>query len=113
MKLIHKLNKSLYLELKDNHIPWSKITFGNGPRVEGILKHIESEIEEVRANPEDIREWIDIVILALDGAWRSGHSAEEVVLTLFDKLVEIRTRTYPKPENDDEPSMHIKNKESV
>lgn len=51
-------------------ITWSTKTFGHGRRTEGICKHIEKELAEVRANPGDVREWIDIAILALDGAWR-------------------------------------------
>ena len=36
---------------------WSKETFGPTPRTEGILKHIEKEIEEVRQHPNDLEEW--------------------------------------------------------
>jgi len=87
---------------------WSKRTFGDGPRTEGILKHIEAEMREVREHPEDLFEWIDIVILALDGAWRAGHSPYDIALALQTKMLKNINRTWPKPVSQDEPVMHIK-----
>jgi hypothetical protein len=57
---------------------WSSNTFGPGERTEGIMDHILKEMIELRENPEGIEEWIDIVILALDGAWRVGHSPDAI-----------------------------------
>ena len=53
---------------------FSRATFGPGPRTEGVLKHIETEIEEVRkaaALEERAKEWVDIAILGLDGLLRA------------------------------------------
>lgn len=55
---------------------WSRKTFGDGRRTEGICKHIEKELDEVRKNPHDFMEWIDVVILGLDGAWRAIKCSE-------------------------------------
>lgn len=52
-------------------IIWSRATFGPGRRTEGILQHMEKEIAEVRESNGDPSEWVDLVILALDGLWRS------------------------------------------
>lgn len=86
---------------------WSERTFGPNPRTEGILKHIEKEIQEVRANPTDLSEWADIIILALDGAWRSGATAEDICFALQDKQAINFARTYPRTD-DDVPSEHVK-----
>lgn len=54
---------------------WSMQTFGPGDRTEGLLKHIGKEIEELRAAPTpdaQLDEWIDVLLLALDGALRCG-----------------------------------------
>lgn len=99
---------SLVSELRDRHIPWSRQMFGDGMRTIGICKHIEKELNEIRENPFSVEEWIDVAILALDGAWRTSASAESVVVVLFEKLAKIRTRTYPKPASDDEPSEHVR-----
>jgi hypothetical protein len=65
--------KDYLLRQKD----WSERAFGEGRRTEGICKHIEKELAEIRAYPEDIMEWVDVAILALDGAWRAGYTPDE------------------------------------
>lgn len=46
-------------------------TFGPGHRTQGVLNHIRKELTELEAEPLELSEWIDVVLLALDGAWRS------------------------------------------
>ncbi len=62
---------------------FGRATFGPGPRTEGVLKHIESEIEEVRraAAQDDlnelVKEWTDMAILSLDGLLRAVRAQQE------------------------------------
>lgn len=49
---------------------WSIKQFGKGYSPEGILDHMEKEIAEVRAQPTDLEEWIDLMFLSTDGAHR-------------------------------------------
>ena len=62
---------------------FGRATFGPGPRTEGVLKHIEYEIEEVRRAAEEgdldelVKEWTDIAILGLDGLIRAVRAREE------------------------------------
>lgn len=74
---------------------WSKQTFGPGPRAEGVLDHISNEMEEVRENPTDLEEWIDLVMLSLDGAWRSGAEPTEIADCLMMKLKKNQKREWP------------------
>ena len=74
---------------------WSEKTFGPGERTEGIIDHITEELEEVKANPTDLSEWIDIVILALDGAWRVGGTPKQIVETLIFKQAKNEARVWP------------------
>lgn len=85
---------------------WSIETFGAGEHVEGVLDHIEEEIEEVRETPDDLEEWIDIVILALDGAHRQGYSPERIATALFMKQNENEERDWPDIE-DQEPGKAV------
>ncbi len=49
---------------------FSHATFGPGERTDGVIDHIRKELDEVsRANGE-AAEWVDVVILALDGLTR-------------------------------------------
>lgn len=92
---------------------WSDKTFGTGLRTEGICKHIEKELNEIRANPTSLEEWIDVVILALDGAWRVGYSPLEIVAALAAKQDEniYKRRWGPIPAQD-EISEHLKPSEN-
>jgi Protein of unknown function (DUF550) len=74
---------------------WSQKMFGPGSRTTGILNHIAKEIKEVENNPSDISEWIDIVILALDGAWRAGHTPEQIAQALDAKQAINEARLWP------------------
>lgn len=87
---------------------WSARTFGDGPRTKGITAHIRKELEEVEAAPHDLEEWIDVMILALDGAWRSGGTPQTIAAMLERKQAKNFGRTYPKPMSQDHPSFHVK-----
>ncbi len=94
-------------EVLANQMDWSRRTFGSGRRTIGITKHIEKECNEVRENPDDLSEWVDIMILAMDGYWRAGGSPEMILHAIIAKQSINRERTYPKT-NEDEPSEHVR-----
>lgn len=89
---------------------WSTRSFGPDRRTEGILRHIAKECDEVRAEPESLEEWVDIAILALDGAWRAGHEPQAVIDRLVAKQEENFTRSYPdwRTLTEDDPIEHIR-----
>ncbi|MDP9167458.1 MAG: DUF550 domain-containing protein [Actinomycetota bacterium] len=74
---------------------WSTLTFGPSPRLGGILEHIRSELLEIEENPTDVGEWVDVVILALDGAWRAGHEPQAIIDAIVAKQVRNEGRTWP------------------
>lgn len=74
---------------------FSERTFGPGPRTAGIVDHIRRELHEIEAAPLDLSEWIDVVILALDGAWRAGHAADEIAAALVAKQAKNERRAWP------------------
>lgn len=74
---------------------FSERTFGPGPRVSGLLDHIRKELLEIEADPGDLAEWIDVAILALDGAWRTGASPQQIIDALVAKQVKNEGRTWP------------------
>ena len=49
---------------------WSHATFGPGQRLEGLLDHLRKELVEVEESEGSPEEWVDVVILALDGLTR-------------------------------------------
>ena len=49
---------------------FSHATFGPGERTAGVVDHIRKELIEVEEADGDSAEWVDVVILALDGLTR-------------------------------------------
>jgi hypothetical protein len=74
---------------------FSERTFGPGARTAGVLDHIRKELAEIERDPGDVTEWIDVVLLALDGAWRAGHEPEAIAAALAAKQAKNELRTWP------------------
>lgn len=77
---------------------FSERTFGPGDRTEGVCDHMTKEIVEVReakGKPEQLEEWVDLILLALDGAWRSGASAAEICAAIEKKQTKNESRRWP------------------
>lgn len=85
---------------------WSRATFGDGPRTVGLIKHIEKELDEIRDDPLDVVEWVDVMILAVDGAWRAGFEPQQIIDAYRAKLEKNYARQWPKPTSQDEPVFH-------
>lgn len=73
---------------------WSEKTFGPGTRLKGVCDHIRKELIEVEEDGT-IKEWIDVVILALDGAWRSGATPQEIIDAMVAKQTKNENRIWP------------------
>lgn len=74
---------------------FSEKTFGPGLCTEGVVDHIRKELNEILEKPTDLSEWIDVVILALDGAWRHGGTPELILATLVAKQTKNEARQWP------------------
>ena len=98
----------MLIDWLNRQIAWSGRTFGPGPRPKGVVAHIRKELAEIEAAPGDLYEWIDVVILAFDGAWRAGFTAEQVAAALEDKLVRNMARKWPSIPPQDQPIEHIR-----
>ncbi len=75
---------------------WSERTFGPGMRVQGTIRHVEKELREIEAaGGRDLEEWIDVALLAFDGAWRTGATPEQVAAALARKQEKNEARQWP------------------
>jgi hypothetical protein len=74
---------------------FSESTFGPGLRTAGVLDHIKRELVEIADKPTDLAEWIDVAILALDGAWRTGATPAQIITALEAKQTKNEARTWP------------------
>ncbi|MFY2570146.1 dATP/dGTP pyrophosphohydrolase domain-containing protein [Achromobacter ruhlandii] len=74
---------------------FSARTFGPGARVAGVCDHIRKELIEVETSGGDLKEWVDVIILGLDGAWRSGATPQEIISAIVAKQAKNEARTWP------------------
>lgn len=96
-------NEYQHLDIEDfdllahlaRQIAFSKRTYGLGPRTSGVLDHIRKELAEIEKQPDDLEEWVDVVILALDGAWRAGYTPEQIIAQLVAKQTKNEGRSWP------------------
>lgn len=85
---------------------FSRATFGPAERRDGVCDHIAKELQEVSTAPdagEAAKEWVDVVILGLDGLWRALASAKvhpqdiawQAVKMIEDKQTRNELRNWP------------------
>ncbi len=89
---------------------WSELTFGPGKRTKGIISHIFSELLEIEETPDDLYEWVDVIILAFDGAWRAGYEPQDIIDAIKTKQAKNETRIWPdwRAHGQDEAILHVK-----
>ncbi|MGH6859248.1 MAG: dATP/dGTP pyrophosphohydrolase domain-containing protein [Phyllobacterium sp.] len=94
---------------------FSHRTFGPGPRTLGNLDHIRKELLEIERDPDDLKEWVDVMLLAFDGAMRRGFSPDAIVATLETVLTRNESRTWPdwRTMPDDRAIEHDRSNEEV
>lgn len=76
-------------------IAFSQRAFGPHERTAELLDHLRKELGEVEADPHDLDEWADVVLLALDGAWRHGGRPQEILDRVVAKMAKNEGRTWP------------------
>jgi flavin-dependent dehydrogenase len=85
---------------------FSHATFGPGERQQGVIDHIRKELIEVETSNGEASEWVDVVILALDGLTRRlsypnqnrrdpARVAIEAVSMIIEKQTKNEARVWP------------------
>lgn len=95
-------DEDLYLDLV-SHLrrqrAFSHETFGppgQGQSPLGVIDHLERELrDELRKDPTNLKEWIDVMILGFDGALKSGHTPEDITRALVAKQSKNERRDWP------------------
>lgn len=88
---------------------WSHKTFGGGLRTKGITDHIRKELKEIEdSQGADLEEWIDVMILAMDGYWRHGGHKLDLMRRLQEKQDKNLNRQWPVPISEDVAVEHVR-----
>lgn len=74
---------------------FSQKAYGPGARTRAVIDHIRKELLEIEADPADISEWVDVIILGFDGAWRAGWEPADIVRALVAKQTKNEARVWP------------------
>ena len=87
-------------------------TFGPGQRTKGVLDHIRKELIEVEEDPTGM-EWVDVIILAFDGALRAGHEPQDILDAIIAKQATNEARKWPdwRTRSEDEAIEHDRSAE--
>lgn len=92
----YSLDLSIHLRRQRD---FSDRTFGPGLRTAGVSDHIMKELAEVEADPTDLKEWVDVIILAFDGATRCaqhlGFDMSAIVTAMVEKQTKNEARKWP------------------
>lgn len=80
---------------------WNLKAFGPGTRTEGTLDHIRKELNEIEADPNDPEEWVDVVLLALNGLMRLDYTGDQILDLIDAKIRKNVERTWPDWEKAD------------
>lgn len=100
---------------------FSHATFGPGERTSGVVDHIRKELVEVTEANGEAAEWVDVVILALDGltrrlAYCNGNRADPEMVAqiacnmIVGKQTRNEGRTWPdwRTQSQDKAIEHVK-----
>ena len=82
-------------------------------RTKGVSEHIRKELDEIAADPTDVKEWIDVIILGLDGYWRAGGCSSDIAEDLCKKQDRNFARKWPTPTSEDVAVEHIRDDEAA
>ena len=93
--LMYERNDAIDAAHFERQRKWSAETFGPGARTLGVLDHIRKELHEIEADPTDLNEWVDVMILAADGALRAGAEPQDIIDTWKAKQAINEARTWP------------------
>ena len=100
----------------DEKFLWSTRTFGQHKNHMKIINHIRKEAIEASHAPTDPEEWVDMILLALDGLSRiCGLSGAEIIEQIAAKNDKNHQREWPPVQevHDDHPIEHVKSLPSV
>ena len=96
-----------------DQMAWSERTFGPGRRTKGLIEHIRKELLEIEAAPDDLEEWIDIIILGIDGAWRTGTDVADIVESMERKQHKNFSRQWGPNQGEDHAIEHVRTPEEA
>ena len=103
-------NSQFDAQLIDLVKDWNLEAYGPGKRTKGTLDHIRKELKEIEDHPDDPTEWVDVILLALNGLMRLGYNGEEIIGFIRAKMAKNALRDWPdwRGQDPDKAITHVK-----
>lgn len=95
LQIWHEADAAMTCARLERQKKWSERTFGPYPRWQGVVDHIKRELKEIKKEPTDVREWIDVIILGFDGALGTGVPPQQILEMMELKQYQNEMRTWP------------------
>lgn len=92
--MMHRLRK-----FQHDTFQWAKATFPEAT-TETCFNHLKREIKEILADPSDMTEWADGLMLYLQAASYSGVNVDELLPYMQDKFAVNKQRDWGKKDNE-------------
>lgn len=78
---------------------WANSTFPNSS-LNSKLLHIKEELDEILENPQDIKEWADVLLIYMHAAKSQGFTLSDIFKSAEDKFIEIQSRKWKNPDKN-------------
>lgn len=85
-------------KLEDVRSKWAAKTFPSAT-TQSALHHLKEEIKEVEADPTDVMEYADMLMLVMEAARLSGFSADDILKAFAQKHEINKSRIWVKNRN--------------
>lgn len=92
-------DKCRWQEMQDDIGAFTDKTFGHST-VASKMAHLKEECDEVTADPQDLHEWADCLILLLDAARRAGHNIDDLHKAVSEKMDINKKRNWGTADQD-------------
>ena len=76
--------------------------------LKGVITHLECEIQEVKADPTDLEEYADIMLLVFSAFVKMGLSYNVLEKVVWDKIKKNERRKWEATKDPDQPVFHKK-----
>lgn len=74
---------------------WADSVFA-GQSLDEKLEHLQEEVREIRDAPNDLEEYADAQMILLDALRVTGHSVEDLLGAMWEKLEVNKARSWEK-----------------
>ena len=96
-----------FFKVMENWAKWSDSVWGENRPPNGTVNHLVEEAAELAENPTDIMEYVDVIMLAVDGLRQAGFDFAEFTDAAIKKLAINKAREWG-PVDENGVSRHVK-----